>query len=125
MELRQSGSCTTQNPNHVRLGAQAGDGAFDGGGAGRALTDLARELLREPGVLGPRHKLQGLRNTCVGKQVEERRLLELGGEPLAERAVKNRVAGGVSEIGEYDGVFFGKLRGGDGAMPEVEGNSSD
>jgi hypothetical protein len=49
-------------------------------------------------------------------------LFELDGQRLLQRVVKDGVAGGVGEVGEDDGVFFGEL-GGLACAPEVEAGS--
>ncbi len=63
-------------------------------------------------MLGGRaaHQLQRLADFAVGKNVEEGRLFEIDGEGLLERAVEDRVAGGVGEVGEDDGIFLGEWR---------------
>jgi hypothetical protein len=42
-------------------------------------------------------------------QVQKGRLLQLRRKPLPQRAVEDRIARGVGELGENDGVFLGKL----------------
>ena len=42
--------------------------------------------------------------------MQERRLRELRGESLAQRAVEHRVARGIREIGEDDGTLAGEFR---------------
>ena len=42
-------------------------------------------------------------------QVEKRGLLQLDREPLLQRVIENRVAGGVGEVGQDDGVFVSEL----------------
>ena len=91
------------------LRAQAGDGAFDGGGAGGALADVASEIVSEAGVFWLRHEGERLRDALVGEQVQERGLFQLRREALAKRAIEDGVAGGVDEVGEDDGIFFGEL----------------
>ncbi len=98
---------TAFSPNDI-LAAQTGDGAFDGGGAGGALADFAGQLAGEPCVFGLGHQGQRLRDALVGKQVQKWRLLQLCRKPLPQRAVEDRIAGGVGEIGENDGVLLGE-----------------
>ena len=52
------------------------------------------------------HQLQGLAHALIGNEAEERRLLELDGQALAQGVVKNGVTGFVGEVGEDDGVRF-------------------
>ena len=78
------------------------------GRTGGALADFAGQLAREPRVLGLRHQGQRLRHALIGEQVQKRRLLQLRRQPLPQRAVEHRIARGVREIGEHDGVFLGQ-----------------
>ena len=52
------------------------------------------------------HHLQRLLNAFFGEQPQERRLFQLHFKTLAQRAVKNGVAGGIGEISKHHGVFF-------------------
>ena len=78
------------------------------GGAGGALADLAGQLAGEPRIFGLGHQRQRLRHALVRKQVQKRRLLQLRRQPLPQRAVEDRIAGGVGEVGEDDGVLLGQ-----------------
>ena len=60
--------------------------------------------------LGLRHQRQRLRDALIRNQAQKRRLLQLRRKPLPQRAVKNRIAGSVGEVGQNDRVFFGELR---------------
>jgi hypothetical protein len=64
------------------LGAETGDGTFDGGGAGGALADLAGEVGGEASVSGLRHERESLCDFFVGEEIEEGRLFKLGGQAL-------------------------------------------
>src|SRR5215471_14630076 len=68
--------------------------------------------------------LQGLLNLGFRNDVQEWRLLELRSKGLFERAIEDRIAGGIGEFGQKDGVFFSK---GVSAMSEKEtgGNRGD
>ena len=59
--------------------------------------------------LGLAHERQGLRDALIRNQAQKRRLLQLRRKSLPQRAVKNGIAGGVGEVGQNDGVFFGEL----------------
>ena len=54
-----------------------------------------------------------------GKQVQVGRLLELDGQRLLQGSVENGIAGGVDEVGEDDGVFFGERVGAAGAKEQA------
>ena len=115
------------------LGSEARDGAFEGGGASGAHADLVGYLRRQARVGGLVHESQGLLNALVGDQAQERRLLQLHSKALAQCSIENRIAGGVGEIGEHDGVFFRKRRfaideqlpGGGDHQEEENGSSGD
>jgi hypothetical protein len=55
------------------------------------------------------HQLQRLIHLAVGDRVEKGRLPKLYREPLPQGVVEDRVARGVGEVGEDDGVFVGKF----------------
>ena len=79
--------------------------------AAHALADLARHLRRQPVTRGAAHQLQSLVHLALGNQVEKGRLLKLYRESLLQRVVENRIAGGVGEIGEDNGVLVGQWLG--------------
>ena len=64
------------------LGAQAGDGAFNGSGAGSALADLTCDVGGEASISGLRHERESLCDFFIGQEIEEGRLFELRGEAL-------------------------------------------
>ena len=50
-----------------------------------------------------------------GNRLQVGRLLQLDGQGLLQRSVEHGVAGGVDEVGENYGVFFGEGAGAAGA----------
>ncbi len=90
------------------LAAKVGDGSSENGFAAGAEAEFPGNVRGD--VLGGRaaHQLQRLADFAVGKNVEEGGLFEIDGEGLLEGAVEDRVAGGVDEVGEDDGVFLGE-----------------
>jgi hypothetical protein len=72
-----------------------------------SLANLPRDIRRELGVGWLIHQLKRLLNLLVGDDTEEGRLFELNGEALAEGAVEDWIARGVSEVGEDDSVLIG------------------
>lgn len=90
--------------DHVIV-SEAGDGAGDDGLCVGALRDFAGEIFGDAIVWLLAHEFQGGLRFGFGEQIQIRRLLELDGEGLLERAIKDGIAGGVDEIGKDDGVF--------------------
>src|SRR4029077_8228376 len=76
--------------------------------AASSLTDFASYLLGQPFILRPFHHLQNIAYLLVGEDIQERRLFQLYTQPLLQCVVENRIAGGVGEIREHDGVFLRK-----------------
>ena len=72
------------------LRAEAGDGAFDGGGASGALADLAGEFAREAGVFGLSHQSERLRDFLIGEEIEEREIVRVGRRGLGEGCRRRR-----------------------------------
>jgi hypothetical protein len=107
------------------LRAEAGDGAFDGGGTAGALANLAGEFAGEADVLGLSHQGQGLCDFLIGEEIEEGGLFKLGGEALTKCAVEDGVTGSVGEVGEDDGVFVGEFGGVGRVEVEVCGARGD
>ena len=56
------------------------------------------------------HQWQRSPDAFVGDEAQERRLLKLRRESLAERIVEHRVARRVGELGEHDRVLVGERR---------------
>ena len=92
------------------LASKAGDRAFQNHGACRSLADLLRHIRRQPRLFRLSHQRQLLLDLPVRNQAEERRLLKLHGQSLAQRVVKHRVAGLVLEIREDNRVLLGERR---------------
>ena len=76
-----------------------------------SLTDLLRDLRGQPRIFRLSHQRQRLLDLLIRNQAEERRLLKLHGQPLAQRVVKNRIAGLILKLREDDGVFVGQAGG--------------
>ena len=68
------------------------------------------------------HQLQGVGYFAIGEHVEEGRLLQIDGQRLFERAVENRIAGGVGEIGDHERVSRSQLRRSPRTIVERTGN---
>ncbi len=79
------------------------------------------------------HQPQGLLHLLVVHDFQKRRLLKLDGEPLAQRAVEDRIAGGVGEVGEHQHIFVRERFGLRALLPKEDpatcqnehGNGSD
>ena len=81
--------------------AQAGDGASDHRLLAFPLADFARNLVIDAFPARAAHQAEILAHLLVAQDLQERRLLELDGQGFPQRAVKNRVPGGIREIGEH------------------------
>ena len=77
-------------------------------GTGRSLADLLSHVRRQPRLFRLSHQRQLLLDLPVRNQAEERRLLKLHGQSLAQRVVKHRVTGLVIEIREDNRVLVGE-----------------
>src|SRR5271166_12114 len=125
-------SCLSQSIEHVtlvaRLGFRAGQHfaaravdrlngqkvrraklsyrAFEDSGAACSLAEFPGNVGGELGIRFLAHHLQGLQDLRLGHNTEERRLFQLHRQPLPQGAVENRVARGVGEICEDDGVLL-------------------
>src|SRR3984885_1144390 len=76
---------------------EAGDGAFDNGGALGALADFAGDFGSEMSVSRLAHQAERLLDALFGDDAQEGRLFELDGESLFESVVEDGVTGGVGE----------------------------
>jgi len=85
-------------------GNRAGQQRF----AGSPHANLAAHVAGDALAAGLSHQLQGLVQLAVGEDIEERRLFEVDRQGFFERAVENRIAGSVCEVGDHDGVFLGQ-----------------
>ena len=92
------------------LASKAGDRAFQNSGACRSLADLLSDLRSQPRLFRLSHQRQRLLDLPVRNQAEERRLLKLHGQSLAQRVVKYRIAGLVLKIREDDRVLLRESR---------------
>ena len=90
------------------LAAKAGDRAFQNCGACGSLADLLSEFRSQPRLFRLSHQRQLLLDLPVRNQAEERRLLKLHGQSLAQRVVEHRVTGLVLEIREDNRVLVGE-----------------
>ena len=93
---------------------EAGDGAFEDGGALCALADFAGDFGSEMSVSRLAHQAERLLDALFGDDAQEGRLFELDGESLFESVVEDGVTGGVGEVGEDEGVGlreFGRVGG--------------
>ena len=94
---------------HV-LRAEARNRSRDDRRAAGTDAEVARDIAGQSRAGGLPHQLERLADAFRRHDAQKRRLLELHGEPLAQRLVEHRVAGRVREIGEDDGVLVGQLR---------------
>ena len=85
--------------------------AFQNRSASGSLAHLLSSFRGEPSVFWLSHKSQRLLDLSVRNQAEERRLLKLHGQSLAQRVVIHRVTGLVIEIREDNRVSVGQCRG--------------
>src|SRR6266852_4264889 len=99
-------SSTALLKNATDSASQPGNGTRDQRFNSFTLANLARELVREPLIGRSPHELQRLSNAFFRSDVKKRRLLQLYGQRLLERSIKNRITGGIDEIGEKYGVLF-------------------
>ncbi len=104
---------------------EAGDRAFEDGGALGALADFAGDFGSEVGVDRLTHQAECLLDALFGDDAEEGRLFELDGESLLKGVVEDGVAGGVGEVGEDDGVLLGEFCGVGGAVIEKCGGGEE
>ena len=91
------------------LASKAGDRAFQDHGTCRSLANLLSHARRQPRLLRLSYQSQLLLDLPVRNQAEERRLLKLHGQALAQRVVKHRVAGLVIELREDNRVPVGEF----------------
>jgi ribosomal protein S17E len=62
-------------------------------------------LIGETRVVRLAHVVERFRDLLFRNNAEEWRLVELRGQTLTKRTVKNRIAGSVGKLGENNGVF--------------------
>ena len=98
--------------------AKAGDGALQHGFDAFAQADFVSDILRKALVGRTPHEAERTLDAGVRKNIQIRRLCELDGERLLERAVEHGIPGGVHEVGEEHAVFFRELR----RLPRAEVN---
>ena len=84
------------------------------GGAGGALADFARQLARQPRVFGlrPSAPASALHAWSESK-FRNGDCSSCDDSPCLQRTVEDRIAGGVGEVGENDGVLLGQRRASD------------
>src|SRR6185369_13193175 len=84
------------------------------------LTNLAPDLTGDSVIRRALHHLKRFSGALLGEDIKVGRLLQLDYQTLFKRAVKNRVARSVDEVGEEDRVFIGqRRRGAEDGTPEV------
>ena len=93
------------------LTAQAADRSIEHGRARRSDAHALSDLRSQPCVRRLLHHRQRSSDAVVRNEAQERRLLQLCREPLAQRVVEHRIAGRVGEVGEHDRVLIGQRRG--------------
>src|SRR5258708_34773230 len=92
------------------LVSETGNRAIQDGGACGSLADFPSELRSKPRIRRLAHQTERLLDSLVRDEAEERRLLELHGQPLAKRPVEHGVARRVDEIGEDNRVLVREFR---------------
>ena len=90
---------------------QAGDSAVDGGCRAFPHADIMRDLAGNALFGRAAHQPEVLPHYPVFHDLQKRRLLELNGERLPQRAVEDRIAGCVGEVGQHHNVFVGERPG--------------
>src|SRR5580704_10032408 len=91
--------------DHI-MGAMRRDGTSENTLAADSLAEVACKISCKPLARLPGHKAQVVANLLVRKQIEERRLFELGAEAVLECVIEDGIAGGVQKIGQDEGVFL-------------------
>src|SRR5208283_5626162 len=91
------------------LRANLGNRTIEDDGARCPLAEFPGNVGGELGVRFLAHHLQGLLDLLIGDNAEERRLFQLYGKPLPQRAVENGVAGRVCKVREDNRVLVRKF----------------
>jgi hypothetical protein len=86
-----------------------------------AFAEFTSQIAGNALVRRTAHELEGFADLLVRIDRQKGRLLELDSKGLLQCSIKNRVAGGVDEVGEDDGVFVGKFGGVCGAPVKPDG----
>ena len=89
------------------LASQSRDRAFQNRGTPGSFADLLSDFRSQPRIFRLTHQSQRLLDLLVPNQTEERRLLKLYRQSLAQRVVKYRIAGLVVEIREDNRILVG------------------
>src|SRR6185503_1660714 len=71
-----------------------------------SLTNLSRDVFCYPLVSRTIHETQRLSDTLIGEDIQERRLLQLGGQPLLQCSIEHGVACRISEVCQDERVFL-------------------
>jgi hypothetical protein len=74
-------------------------------GARRPLADLSRDCRYQLCIGGLAYQTESLLDLFVRDNAEKGGLFQLDGEPLPQRAVEDRIAGGVGEVREHQHIF--------------------
>ena len=93
--------------NHV-MAAQGGNRARQHGFYAIPHADFPRHIAGHPLIGRPAHQAQRCLDPRLRKNVQIRRLLQLHRQRLLQRSVEDSVAGGVDEVSQQDGIFFGQ-----------------
>ena len=73
-----------------------------------ALANFPADVAGETRVGRLAHQLQRLLHLGIRNDIEIRRLAQAHSQRLLESAVEDRITGGIGEVGEEDGIFFGE-----------------
>src|SRR5882724_7488010 len=92
------------------MGTKRRDGASENSLAAEALAEVACKIGREALARLPCHEAELFTDLLVRKQIEKRRLFELGAEAELECVIKNRITRGVQKIGQDEGIFLRERR---------------
>src|SRR5690348_5783325 len=91
--------------DHI-MGTKRRDGTSENTLAADALAKVACKIGCEALARLPGHEAQLFANLLVRKQIEKRRLFELGAKAVLECVIEDGIARGVQKIGQDEGVFL-------------------
>jgi len=107
LRSRAGGSVDRLQRNHIRT-SQRRDGTREHGLNMRALANFPADVAGKTCLRRFAHQLQRLLHLGIWNDIEIRRLAQAHSQRLLESTVEDRITGGVGEVGEQDGIFFGQ-----------------
>ena len=90
---------------HV-LASKVCDRAIENCGATGPYANFTGDFWLETGIHRLAHQLESPQDSLIGNKTQIWRLLELYGHALPQRAIKDRIAGRIGEIGKYNCVLL-------------------